>query len=938
VKPPPKNASLPDLPEKKKVRQISLYTEESKSATPVFEGKQGSLESKVATVYDKQLLAICFTNAPLLKTIPKREAALFAREWSSLLNECLVKKDSTSWVDFFRFPKCILLAPVRGGRRISRSKTMADLVNERIKKWAEGREALWQDVISRSQRAAKVSSPTPDLEKSVISALRQGDVRKALQLFVAAPIAPKCDATFAALKALHPAADSAVEPPSAPLHKAPNFTDDRIREALNSFAPTSAAGLFGYKPSLLQQCARANSVYFVSTLRRAVNELASGDAPLFLQPFLAGGVSIALQKNATAVRPLCCGDPIRRLVAKCFCLGGKDEIAAAFEGKNFGVGCKGGVEVVAHSLRSVLIERKHSDLALLKIDFKNAFNLMDRNAFVKASAEMFPGLERRTRWCYTQSPLLIYDHSSIFESRCGVQQGDPLGPLYFCCGLQAIVDRIAALEPVYNKWYMDDGGIIGSPELLLKVWEILKTDGPPIGLQLNPTKCEWSWLNAECNLPCPLEQVDLVPTGEIQMLGVPLGETNFVTKFVSDRLMTRSTKVMAKLMQFEDPQAAMYLVRLSYGIVRANHFMRTTPLAQWEEIATQFDTQVRDTVAHILGINFPGDSYLQACVSTKIGGLGIRRTVDHATPAYYASMFEARVTCNEKWALPFPMSEYRTQHRASSEIDAKTWETMIARASPRDAQRLRRLDMPHANAWLSVLPSAVDGNKEFIMTPSIYITAVRRLLGLSVIPEPTACPLCTQIMDLYGDHALCCKKSSDLITRHNRIRNLVAHYGEKGLLTPELEKLGLLGHDDRTRRRPGDVSFKSWSLHKGLAIDVAVICPVAASHIHEEEPCELYAVHHKHALYDDGFKGSNYDFAAMVFETSGGVNSEGEAVFKQILRCASRQSNVSHSFYAGRAWARLSCCLQTSVAQMILNRRVDECVSLGVGVGVGAGV
>ena len=93
---------------------------------------------------------------------------------------------------------------------------------------------------------------------------------------------------------------------------------------------------------------------------------------MFLQPFLAGGVSIALQKSATAVRPLCCGDPIRRSVAKCFCLGGKDEIAAVFKGKNFGVGCRGGVEVVAHSLRDVLTKYKSSDLGLLKIDFKNA--------------------------------------------------------------------------------------------------------------------------------------------------------------------------------------------------------------------------------------------------------------------------------------------------------------------------------------------------------------------------------------------------------------------------------------------------------------------------------------------------------------------------------------------------------------------------------------
>src|SRR6185312_7757073 len=95
----------------------------------------------------------------------------------------------------------------------------------------------------------------------------------------------------------------------------------------SSFSPTSATGLFGYRPSLLQQCARTESFHFVSTLTRAVNVLASGKAPMFLQPFLAGGVSIAVAKLNRGVRPLCCGDPLRRLVAKCFCLGGKGEIA-----------------------------------------------------------------------------------------------------------------------------------------------------------------------------------------------------------------------------------------------------------------------------------------------------------------------------------------------------------------------------------------------------------------------------------------------------------------------------------------------------------------------------------------------------------------------------------------------------------------------------------
>ena len=168
---------------------------------------------------------------------------------------------------------------------------------------------------------------------------------------------------------------------------------------------------------------------------------------MFLQPFLAGGVSIALAKPNRGVRPLCCGDPLRRLVAKCFCLGGKGEISRGFKGKNFGVGCPGGVEAVAHSLRDVLVKYRNSELALLKIDFKNAFNLLNREAFVQATSKMFPGLERWTWWCYNQSPLLVYNHENEFFSESGVQQGDPLGPLYFCCGLQSLIDQIAALQP-----------------------------------------------------------------------------------------------------------------------------------------------------------------------------------------------------------------------------------------------------------------------------------------------------------------------------------------------------------------------------------------------------------------------------------------------------------------------------------------------------------
>ena len=48
-------------------------------------------------------------------------------------------------------------------------------------------------------------------------------------------------------------------------------------------------------------------------------------------------------------------------------------------------------------------------------------------------------------------------------------------------------------------------------------------------------------------------------------------------------------------------------------------------------------------------------------------------------------------------------------------------------------------------------------------------------------------------------------------------------------------------------------------------------------------------------------------------------------MLRQLFRFAAKREGVQLSVYCGRAWARLSCNLQSSVAQAILNR---------VGVGV----
>lgn len=874
---------------------------------------------------------ICRLDTPLVKRVPNSQRSAFATVWASLLNEAVFSKQLGAWAEFFCFPKCILWTPTRGGRRLAKKANFADIVRARLKRWPKDKEGLWKEVVTRSKASAH-SEPEPKpsvvkdvsrTEKAVLSALRLGDVRKALQMLNSAPIAPKNDSTLKCLRKLHPPGEN---PPPLPHHDAPHFNEDVVRRSLCTFGPGSAAGLFGYKPLLLQQCVRAETHAFTGALTHAVNHFASGKAPHFLRKYVAGGVSIALTKSASAVRPLACGDPIRRLVAKCFCVAGKEKISEAFEGRNFGVGCKGGVEVVAHSLRNTLREHAQSDMALLKIDFRNAFNEISRKHFTQAAASMFPSMSNWTDWCYGERSMLLYDHHTVIESCSGVQQGDPLGPLYFCCGINALVNEIAALHPVYNKWYMDDGGIIGSVELLQQVWSILQTHGPALGLHLNPSKCEWSWLNPSCTLPCPIRldgvaeelQVKLVPHSEIQMLGVPLGNSSFVSEFVEKKLLGRLQDTVDRLVEFEDTQAASYLLRVSYSIVRAVHFMRTTPLEQWREQAAKFDAMIRSAIESILGVPMDDRTFKQAALTPKLGGLGLRRTVEHADLAYHASWHESRRTAKEAWPPPPGMpAEHVPQSEASYQADEQVFQSLIDTApSRREAQRLKRCAQPHANGFITAVPSEEDG-RDTIIKPRLFRTAVLYRLGVPLLKEEISCPLCEQHINKYGDHATCCTRGGSLITRHNSLRDLVDKIASDGMLSPVAEKKGILG--PTSGRRPGDVTIPVWSEGKGLAIDVAITSPLLSS-VRQEEPCESYAHNTKHAKYDKGFVGSEYMFCAMVWETLGAINEEGEEVIRQIFRFAAKRLGHEFSSFCGRSWARVSCCLQRSVAQAILTR------------------
>ena len=121
--------------------------------------------------------------------------------------------------------------------------------------------------------------------------------------------------------------------------------------------------------------------------------------------------------------------------------------------------------------------------------------------------------------------------------------------------------------------------------------------------------------------------------------------------------------------------------------------MRTTPLAQWSGEAVVFDARVRRAAESILGVPFSDQAYTQAALTPALGGLGLRRVVDHADGAFSASWRESQSTAGEVWSPPPQVSAYVGSQRESSlKVDTVIHQRLVdSSVSPRERQRLLRV-------------------------------------------------------------------------------------------------------------------------------------------------------------------------------------------------------------------------------------------------------
>ena len=103
------------------------------------------------------------------------------------------------------------------------------------------------------------------------------------------------------------------------------------------------------------------------------------------------------------------------------------------------------------------------------------------------------------------------------------------------------------------------------------------------------------------------------------------------------------------------------------------------------------------------------------------------------------------------------------------------------------------------------------------MKPLEFQVAIKGWLGIPVA-HGLGYSQCNAALDAFGHHALCCKLGGNVISRHNRLRDIFNDLCHRACLAPQLEMGGWF----RQHTRPADVLVPNWVLGKPVAFDLSV--------------------------------------------------------------------------------------------------------------------
>lgn len=693
-------------------------------------------------------------------------------------------------------------------------------------------------------------------------------------------------------------------------------SSEQVVNAIRHFPISSSGGIDGLRPRHLKDlisftCGESASK-LTSAASKLVNVIRSGKICQELPPIFYGAALIALAKKNGDVRPIAIGLTWRRLAGKIACFSIRTELAGSLAPIQNGFGVKGGAEAIVHAVREFSMASHQSPIAVVKFDYKNAFNEMFRKFLLKEIRNEAPSLFPMMQQAYKDPSDLFYGNV-VIQSKRGTQQGDPCASAAFCIGLKRITH---VLSSMLNVWFFDDGTIGDEFNVILQDVEKVLAFCSESGLTLNPAKCEVFFINAtesernemlgKLNLLLP--GIKLIDAASFQLLGAPI-LSDALAEMLTDSL--SGLKTMCKRVTQIDIHPALRIMRCSMSSPRFQHLLRTSPTFLQSDKLAEIDNFYKSTLEAITNNKINDTSWTQASLPLSASGLGIRKLVDLAHPAYFSSIYQSEDLSNrilfkanlsilsenvQPWienhpALWTPASiEARKIQKAWDSLKVNSiFSELIASSGPTDRARLLASSSKPSSKWLQAVPSQKLGL--FLDNDTARIAIALRL-GNKVC-ESHVC-ICGEIVDVYGLHGLVCNKTKGKYSRHAEINKIIAMALAAAGFPNNREPSGISRRDGK---RPDGLTSFPWSHGKSLIWDVTVVDTVASSHLNMTSvncgAAADQAERDKHNHYID--LKEHYIFTPIAFESFGSIGPETEVFLSKLGKLMKRNTGETRS-------------------------------------------
>jgi len=142
-----------------------------------------------------------------------------------------------------------------------------------------------------------------------------------------------------------------------------------------------------------------------------------GAIPPTLCPILFGANLCASRKKDGGTRPIAIGNKFSRLVSKLCNTMLIPKTTSFLLPFQYDVGVKGGAESVADSLRAFINSNSDNNFTVLKIDIKNAFNMIHRDRIISIIADSYPEAYPFVSQAYGSPSCLAYGENCTFSQR-----------------------------------------------------------------------------------------------------------------------------------------------------------------------------------------------------------------------------------------------------------------------------------------------------------------------------------------------------------------------------------------------------------------------------------------------------------------------------------------------------------------------------------------